>query len=196
MGMRVDKGTALVVVDVQNDFCPRGALPVSDGDKVVPVLNQYIRKFLKAGAPIFFTRDWHPPDHVSFKAQGGPWPPHCVQGTKGAEFHVDLMIPPGAEVVSKAGNPKVEAYSFFQQTDIDLAAQLRARGIKRLLVGGLATDYCVKHTVLDSLGEGFETFLLEDACMGVNVKPNDSGTAIQEMMAHGARTLTLDQVEV
>ncbi len=114
--MKLGNRAALVIVDVQNDFCPGGALPVPDGDKVVPVLNEYIRIFLEKGAPIYATQDWHPPNHLSFKEQGGIWPPHCVQGTKGAEFHPDLALPGEAAVITKGSDPKEEAYSGFQGT--------------------------------------------------------------------------------
>lgn len=193
MQVKIDKHTALVVVDIQIDFCPGGALAVADGDKVVEPLNKYIEKFRVAGAPIIFTRDWHPPDHSSFKSQGGPWPPHCVQGTEGTKFHPDLVIPPEEEVVSKADR-KDEAYSFFQGTD--LAERLHKRGIKRLLVGGLATDYCVKETVLDGLREGFEVFHLDDASRGVNIKPDDSEHALREMVAKGAKRITIKDLDV
>jgi nicotinamidase/pyrazinamidase len=189
--MEIDKHTALVVVDIQNDFCPGGALPVVDGDKVVPVLNKYVERFTKARAPILFTRDWHPPDHSSFKAQGGPWPPHCVQNSEGAQFHAGLLIPPEGEIVSKA-DKKDEAYSFFQGTD--LAQKLKERGIKRLLVGGLATDYCVKETVLDGLSYGFEVFVLDDASKGVNVKPDDSDNALRMMVSKGAKRIRLQDL--
>ena len=109
MRVLIDEHTVLVVVDVQNDFCPGGALPVPEGDKVVPMLNMYVEKFRKAGAAIIFTRDWHPPDHSSFKSQGGPWSPHCIQNSKGAEFHKALLLPPRAWVVSKA-DKRDEAY--------------------------------------------------------------------------------------
>ena len=191
MPVEIDKHTALVVVDVQKDFCPGGALAVREGDKVVPVLNKYIEKFRKAGAPIIFTRDWHPLDHSSFKAQGGPWPPHCIQNSDGAKFHPNLSIPLEGEIVSKA-DKKDEAYSFFQGTD--LAAKLQQRGIKRLLVGGLATDYCVKETVLDGLKHGFEVYHLDDASRGVEVNPGDSERALKEMMAKGAKRITLEKV--
>jgi len=189
--VEIDKHTALVVVDVQKDFCPGGALAVHEGDKVIPVLNKYIEKFRKAGAPIIFTRDWHPSDHSSFKAQGGPWPPHCIQNSEGAKFHPNLSIPLEGEIVSKA-DKKDEAYSFFQGTD--LAAKLHQRGIKQLLVGGLATDYCVKETVLDGLKYGFEVYHLDDASRGVNVKPDDSERALQEMTAKGAKRITLQDL--
>lgn len=178
---------------MQNDFCPNGALPVADGDKVVRPLNKYIGKFRAAGAPIIYTRDWHPPDHNSFKTQGGPWPTHCVQGTEGARFHPDLVIPTEREIVSKA-DKKDEAYSFFQGTN--LAESLHKRGIKRLLVGGLATDYCVKETVLDGLREGFEVFHLDDASRGVNIKPDDSEHALREMVAKGTKRITIKDLDV
>jgi nicotinamidase/pyrazinamidase len=189
--LAIDKSTALVVVDIQNDFCPGGALAVSNGDKVVPALNKYIQLFRKAGAPIFYTRDWHPQDHSSFKAQGGPWPPHCVQGTDGAKFHPDLIPPALGEVISKA-DEKDEAYSFFQGTD--MAERLRRQGITTLLVGGLATDYCVRETVLDGLKFGFRVYHLGDASKGVNVKPDDSDKALQEMMSKGAKRITVSDL--
>jgi nicotinamidase/pyrazinamidase len=187
----LDKSTALVVVDVQKDFCPGGALAVSDGDKVIPILNKYIELFRAARARIIYTRDWHPPDHNSFKQQGGPWPPHCIQGSEGAKFHPDLIAPREGEVVSKA-DKKDEAYSFFQGTD--LAAQLKQHGITRLLVGGLATDYCVKETVLDGLKFGFEVYHLDDASKGVNVQPTDSQRALELMKAKGAKRITLKAI--
>lgn len=191
--MKMGNRAALIVVDVQNDFCPGGALPVPEGDQVVPVLNAYIRLFLRQRAPIYATRDWHPADHVSFKAQGGIWPPHCVQGTRGAEFHQQLTLPGEAAVISKGSDPKEEAYSGFQGTG--LGARLKRQGIRRLFIGGLATDYCVKNTVLDALGEGFETALLQDASRGVEVKPGDTEQALSEMARAGAHAVTLSDLK-
>jgi len=191
MTITIGKMTAIVVVDVQIDFCPGGALPVPEGDKVVPTLNEYIKQFAAAGAPIIFTRDWHPTDHSSFKSQGGPWPPHCVQNTEGAKFHPSLIIPPDAQIVSKAEH-RDEAYSFFQGTNL---AEKLHKQIKTLFVGGLATDYCVKETVLDALKENFEVYLLEDACRGVEVNPGDSEMAIRMMVAKGAKRITLDKIQ-
>ena len=191
MPVEIDKHTALVVVDVQKDFCPGGALAVREGDKVVPVLNKYIEKFRKADSPIIYTRDWHPSSHSSFRDQGGPWPQHCIRNTQGAKFHPDLAKPRPEEIVSKA-DKKDEAYSFFQGTE--LAGKLRQRGIRRLLVGGLATDYCVKETVLDGLKYGFEVYHLDDASRGVNVKPDDSERALQEMTAKGAKRIRLQDL--
>ena len=182
----------LVVVDVQNDFCPGGALAVANGDQVVPVLNQYIQFFRESGAHVIYTRDWHPKDHGSFKAQGGPWPPHCVQGTRGAEFHKDLTPPKPSEIVSKA-DKQDEAYSFFQGTK--MATILKQQGIRNLFVGGLATDYCVKETVLDGLKHGFTVAYLSDASRGVNVNPNDSERAVAEMISKGAKRLTLGDLK-
>src|SRR5437667_258948 len=128
-------GDALLIVDVQNDFCPGGALAVREGDQVVPVLNRWIGRAEAQRIPIFASRDWHPPDHISFKARGGPWPPHCVQNTKGAAFHPDLKLPPDTEVISKADDPDKDSYSAFGGTD--LATKLRRVGIRRLWIGGL-----------------------------------------------------------
>jgi nicotinamidase/pyrazinamidase len=189
LAVKVDKRTALIVVDVQNDFCGGGALPVPDGDAVVPVLNSYIAIFVAVGAPVFMTRDWHPADHSSFAAQGGPWPPHCVQNTGGAAFHPKLAMPEGARVVSAGYLPEAEGYSGFEGTD--LAEQLRALSVRRLLVGGLATDYCVKSTVIEALSKGFEVHVLVDAVRGVEVQPGDSRRAMEEMRSHGARELEL-----
>lgn len=180
---------ALVVVDVQNDFCPGGALPVADGDKVVPVLNRYIGKFQAGKLPIVATRDWHPEKTTHFKAFGGVWPSHCVQGTGGAEFHPALNLPSDAVIVSKGAAPDEDSYSGFQGRDergVKLSDLLRRFGVERLFVGGLATDYCVKHTVLDGLKEGFKVVLLEDAIRGVNLQPGDSERAIAEMVQAGA----------
>ena len=171
MKVKISSKDALIIVDVQRDFCSGGALPVPDGDKVVPVLNEYIQRFREAGAYIYATRDWHPPNHKSFKEYGGLWPPHCVQGTRGASFHPDLRLPEDVVVVSKATEPEKEAYSGFEGTS--LKEDLRRRGVNRVFVGGLATDYCVKSTVIDALKYGFETYLLMDAIQGVDVKPGD-----------------------
>ncbi len=176
---------ALVVVDVQVDFCPGGALPVPEGDRVVEPLRGTIELFRRRGLPIAFTRDWHPPDHISFRSRGGPWPVHCVAGTAGAAFHPRLVVPAGSIVVSKATGRDEEAYSGFGGTD--LAARLRRRGVRRVAVGGLATDYCVKATALDALREGFEVHLLEDAARAVDVAPGDGERAIEEMVRAGVR---------
>jgi nicotinamidase/pyrazinamidase len=184
---------ALIVVDVQNDFCPGGTLAVADGDQVVPVLNRYIDQFIKAGLPIFATRDWHPEKTSHFTTGGGPWPPHCVQGSKGAEFHPDLKLPLGTVMVSAGTGADEDGYSGFLGRDENgakLADLLRQRVIERIFIGGLATDYCVKHTVLDGLKEGFKVVLLADSVRGVNLKPGDSARAIEEMRNAGAEVAT------
>ncbi|MEM4143870.1 MAG: bifunctional nicotinamidase/pyrazinamidase [Candidatus Bathyarchaeia archaeon] len=181
---------ALIIVDVQNDFCSGGALPVPDGDQVVPVLNDYIKIFKKTNAHIVATRDWHPPNHISFRAQGGPWPPHCVQDTEGAKFHPNLKLPPETVIISKATDPLKEAYSGFDGTE--LVDVLKKAGVARVFVGGLATDYCVKNTVLDARKLGFAAVLLLDAVRGINVKPGDVKAAIVEMLQSGAEQAILE----
>ena len=176
--------TALIVVDVQLDFCPGGSLAVRYGDQVVPRLNKIIRTFEDFALPVFFTRDWHPPDHTSFKSKGGPWPPHCVQGSPGARFHPKLHVPRDADVISKGDRPSKEAYSGFQGTG--LKAQLRKLGVDELLIGGLATDYCVKETTLDALREGFSVGVLKDCVRPVDVRPGDGARALAEMRKAGA----------
>ena len=180
---------ALIIVDMQNDFCPGGALAVTEGDQVVTVLNRYIEKFTRAGLPIFATRDWHPQRTSHFNTDGGPWPPHCIQGTEGGKFHARLALGPQVTIVSKGMSPDADSYSGFQAVSSDgvqLGDLLRARGVERIFVGGLATDYCVKHTVLDGLRQGFKAVLLKDAIRGVNLKPDDSKEAIDEMLRAGA----------
>ena len=194
MRLKLTKYDALVIVDVQRDFCAGGALAVPDGDAVVQPLNNYIEVFKSANLPVIATRDWHPPNHISFRERGGLWPPHCVQGTKGAEFHPELKLPEETLIISKATQPDLEAYSGFEGTELE--SLLKDKGIKRLFVGGLATDYCVKMTVLDALRLGFTTFLLEDAIRGVNVNPNDSERAIDEMLSNGAIAVTLNDLGV
>lgn len=186
-------GDSLLIVDVQNDFCPGGALPVTDGDKVVPALNRYIERFEKARLPIFATRDWHPEKTRHFKVYGGLWPPHCIQGTKGAEFRQDLQLPADAVIVSAGMAPDEEGYSGFDGRDgrgMGLAELLRLQGVARIFVGGLATDYCVKHTVLDGVKHGFKVVLLEDAVRGVNLQPGDSERSIAEMLRAGAEKIS------
>ena len=175
---------ALILVDVQNDFCPGGALAVQNGDAVVPVLNRYIERFLDAGLPIFATRDWHPANHCSFTARGGIWPQHCVADTAGAEFSPELDLPRDAIVVNKATREDQEAYSTFQGTG--LAQRLRDSGVDRVLIGGLATDYCVRYSVKDALEAGFKVVVLQDAVRAVDVHPGDGVRALAEMKRHGA----------
>jgi len=181
--MTSEKKQALIVVDVQNDFCPGGALAVAHGDEVVPPLNKLIGEFLQRGDPVFKTRDWHPSKTKHFADFGGTWPVHCVQGTKGAEFHPDLTDDARIQIVSK-GLGDENSYSGFDGTD--LAAQLRKLGVDEVLVGGLATDYCVKNTALDALKEGFAVKALTNAMRPVELQPGDGERAIEEMRLAGA----------
>jgi nicotinamidase/pyrazinamidase len=178
----------LLIVDVQNDFCPGGALAVKNGDKVVPRLNKTIAAFTKASLPIFFTRDWHPPNHISFKEQGGIWPPHCVHGTTGADFHPDLFIPRGATIISKGDKPSKEAYSGFQGTDLD--SRLKKAGVGEIFLGGLATDYCVRESCLDAIRAGFAVNVLRNCVKAVNLKPSDGARVLREMREAGAKLTT------
>jgi nicotinamidase/pyrazinamidase len=189
MPFQPEPDSALLVVDVQNDFCPGGSLPVAGGDAVVPVINRYAEQFRAAGRPIVATRDWHPGRTTHFQQYGGVWPAHCVQGTPGAAFHPGLRLPPESIVVSKGMGAEEDSYSGFDARDEDgrpLAQILADRGVRRLYVGGLATDYCVKHSVLDARKAGFEVIVLQDASRGVDLQPGDSDRALQEMQAAGA----------
>jgi nicotinamidase/pyrazinamidase len=187
-------GDALVVVDVQYDFLPGGALAVPSSNEILPVLNSYIQIFEKRGLPIYMTRDWHPVNHCSFKEYGGPWPAHCVAGTRGAAFSEELKFASPATIISKATTPERECYSDFGTTNFE--ANLSAAGVSRLFVGGLATDYCVLSTVKDALALGFTTFLLRDAIRAVNVQPDDGLKAEQEMIRLGASPIELQDLAV
>ncbi len=187
------EGDALIVVDVQRDFLPGGNLGVPDGDAVVPVMNRYLKHFRRIKLPLYATRDWHPEDHCSFKAQGGPWPPHCIAGSEGAEFADNLDLGEDVRVISKATTIEKDAYSGFEGTD--LAERLRKQKVRRLFIGGLATDYCVFNTVKDALKEGFQVLLLEDGVRGVDVNAGDSEKAINEMHGLGARSVRLEDLE-
>jgi nicotinamidase/pyrazinamidase len=185
-------GDALVIVDVQNDFLSGGSLAVPKGDEVVPVLNRYLVSFSAHHLPIYATRDWHPANHCSFTAQGGPWPPHCIAGSSGAQFAKELQLPSAAKIISKAKRPDKDAYSGFEGTTLD--TRLRARGIKRLFVGGLATDYCVLNTVKDARQHGYEVYLLTDATRAVNVKPDDGQRAEEEMQHLGSQAIVFSRI--
>ena len=188
---------ALLLVDVQNDFCSGGALAVPEGDDVVPVLNRYTQVFSEKNVSVFASRDWHPKTSKHFKLFGGQWPIHCVQNTKGARFHPELTLPKEVMVLSKGMDPEKDTYSDFESFDsngVAFSNILRILGIDELFVGGLATDYCVKYTVLDALKLGFKVKLLIDGIRGVNLKPRDSEAAIREMMKHGAKKMTLTKL--
>lgn len=191
--MRLRDTDALIAVDVQRDFLPGGSLAVTEGDAVVPVLNRYIRRFVRADLLVIATRDWHPPGHCSFAAQGGPWPPHCIRDTPGAEFAPGLDLPEDVVIVSKATRNDADAYSAFDGTK--LAVLLRAQGARRLFVGGLATDYCVLATVTDGLDAGFEVVLLRDAVRAVGIEPDDEAKALDKMRAAGATCIDLAEFD-
>lgn len=178
--LAVGASDALVVVDLQVDFCPGGALEVREGDQVVAPVNRLLAVpgWLKVA-----TRDWHPPGHVSFKAQGGAWPPHCVAGSPGARFHAGMDASRVDFIVSKATRRDADAYSGFEGTA--LAADLRSRGVRRIFVCGLATDYCVRATALDGRREGLEVVVVEDAVRAVDLKPGDGARALDEMRGAG-----------
>jgi len=199
MSVQIDPARdALVIVDLQNDFCPGGALGVAGGDAVVPVLNRYAARFAGTGAPVFASRDWHPAKTTHFKAYGGVWPPHCVRDTPGAELHPALALPDGTQIVSKGMDPSEDAYSCFQAETSDgmpFAAALGERGVSRLFIGGLATDYCVKSTVVDGIQAGFEMIVLADAVAAVDLTPGDGAKALEEMRAAGAQMIRLDDLE-
>jgi len=190
--IRLRNGDALIVVDVQYDFLPGGALAVPEGDEVIAPLNRCMAVFSGHGLPVFVTRDWHPADHCSFTAQGGPWPPHCIAGTSGAAFSRQLQLPEDATVISKATDSGKDAYSGFEGTALhDLLA---GQKVKRVFVGGLATDYCVKQTVLDACRLGYETHVLVDAVKAVNVRPNDEDEAFAAMHNAGAIPAATDEI--
>ena len=184
MTSQPQQGDALLIVDVQNDFLPGGRLAVPAGDQVVAPLNDWIARFASAGLPVFATRDWHPADHCSFQPQGGPWPPHCIAGTEGAEFAEGLRLPAGSTIISKATRVDADAYSGFAGTD--LQQRLMESGVQQLFVGGLATDYCVLNSVRDALRLGYDVRLLMAGIRAVNVKPGDGAEAIAGMIAAGA----------
>jgi NAD+ synthetase len=182
-----DPTTALIVVDMQNDFCPGGALGVEGGDLLAPAL---ARAAAGAGT-VVATRDAHPSDHISFEARGGPWPPHCVVGTAGAELHPSVAGMRFDRIQDKSSDPDQETYSGFDGTG--LGDYLRDRGVRRVVIGGLATDYCVRATALAALEEGFETTVLTDAIAAVEVAPGDGRAALAEVAAAGGR---LDRLEL
>jgi nicotinamidase/pyrazinamidase len=180
---------ALLVVDVQNDFCPGGALAVPGGHEVIPIINQLLKHDWLTVA----TMDWHPAEHCSFEPHGGPWPPHCVQDTAGAAIHPELDATQIDRVITKGSHPKEEAYSGFHGTE--LAQILRDRGVKRVLVCGIATDYCVRATAYDALQEGFEVLVLEDAIRGVEVNVGDCQRALDELRQAGVQVIVSSDLD-
>ena len=183
--------TALLLVDLQNDFFPGGALPAPDGDTIVAPVNQLIEVFQQEDLPTFATRDWHPRNHCSFEERGGPWPPHCIQGTPGADFNSHVNLPGNATVISKAQSPERDAYSGFDGTD--LAWRLEALHVSDVVVGGLVTEICVKNTVFDALKRGLGVTVVREAVSGVDVHPRDSEKALAAMEKKGARIVSVDE---
>lgn len=190
--IELGKGDALLISDIQNDFLPGGSLAVQEGERIIPVLNGYIDRFSNRQLPVFATRDWHPANHCSFIRQGGPWPEHCIAGSKGAEFSADLHLLASAYIISKGTDVEREGYSSFSNRTFK--AQLDNAGVRRLFIGGLATDYCVLNTVRDALNYHFNVFLLIDAIRAVNVQKQDGENAINEMIEKGAIPITLSMI--
>lgn len=176
-----DTNDALLVVDMQSDFCPGGNLAVEEGDRVVPVLNKWIDGAQRENIPVFMSRDWHPKGHCSFKEEGGPWPAHCVQETPGAAFHPDLHQPTSAKVITKGQNPDFDQYSAFDRTG--LADEMRERGIERVWCGGLAEDVCVRASAIDGAREGFDVKVILPATRPVDKEK--VGEAREEMREAG-----------
>lgn len=194
MERNMKKKAALLIVDVQNDFCPGGALAVPDGDRVVEPLSRIAGYFAAAGLPVLASRDWHPPETKHFNAFGGMWPPHCIQDTPGAEFHPDLQLPEGTLVISKGSNPDSDSYSAFDGQSaegVSLGDSLAAFQVDHLYVGGLATDYCVSASVLDARKLGLEVTLLTDAIAAVEVVAGDSAQALALMENAGVSIITV-----
>lgn len=187
-------GKALIIVDLQNDFCPGGSLGVDEGDQIIPGVNKLAVKFQKAGHPIFATRDWHTPDHISFKDQGGEWLPHCVQGSPGADFHPDLKLPDRTIVISKGDSADKDAYSGFDGTN--LTRQLLDVGVTNLIICGLATDYCVRATALDGMVAGFNVAVATDLTRAINAKPGDGDHTIDELRDSGIEITTLADIKM
>lgn len=189
---------ALLIVDVQNDFCPAGALGIPQGDKIIPAINKYIKIFARNKLPIFATRDWHPPKTIHFKDFGGVWPVHCIQSTAGAAFHPKLKLPKKAIYLYKGMDPLKDSYSAFQAEEISGAGflqLLKLLKVTELYIAGLATDYCVKFSTADALKHGFKVRILLDGIMGVDLKKGDSQRAIDQMRRKGAKMITLKDME-
>jgi nicotinamidase/pyrazinamidase len=184
------KNSALIIVDMQKDFCEGGALPVKGCSSLIPTINTLVKIFEDSELPIIASRDWHPQNHISFKKRGGPWPPHCIQGTEGTEFHPDLKIPGNTIIISKGYLPDRDAYSAFDGTELHYILSLK--GVKRLFVTGVATEYCVKATAADALKLGYEVIVLEDCIAPVS--PEDGDKALQELLKKGAVIATSSEV--
>ena len=192
LNLNIGSKDALIIADIQNDFLPGGTLGIKDSDEIIPILNEYAKIFKAAKSKIIASKDWHPPNHISFVTQGGPWKPHCIQNTKGAELSPTLKLPEGTLAILKATDPAEEAYSVFEGTG--LGEQLRAQGITRIFIGGIATDYCILNSVLDARKFGLEAVVLMDGTRGINVKPGDVEKAIDMMRTNGAKQIILSDL--
>ncbi len=190
--IELSQNDALLLIDIQNDFLQGGNLAVPNGDQVIPVLNGYIEQFVNRQLPVFATRDWHPSNHSSFTRQGGPWPEHCIANSKGAEFATGLHLPASTDIISKGIDVEQDGYSGF--VNPALKEQLDNAAARRLFIGGLATDYCVLNTVRDALDHHYRVLLLTDAIRAVNVRQQNGGNAINEMIQKGAIPITLDMI--
>jgi nicotinamidase/pyrazinamidase len=191
---------ALLVVDTHKDFCAGGALAAPGGVEIIPAVNRHVADAGARGMPVYATRDWHPVRTTHFTEYGGNWPPHCVQGTAGAQFHPALQLPPDAIIVNKGDDPQRHGYSAFEGHTSEgktLLEDLRARHITRVYVAGIATDYCVRQSALDALRAGLEVRVLPDAIAGIDVRPGDAQRALDEISAAGAELVpTLDAERV
>ena len=190
--MNIGPNDALIVVDVQNDFCPGGTAAVEDGDAVARKMSDLALNFRSKEARVFATQDWHPTSHKSFAENGGIWPTHCVRGTDGAGFHRDLKLPVGSSIIRKGQEAQTDAYSGFDGTSLD--AHLKRLEVKRLFVGGLSTEYAVQHTVYDALQKGYNAFVITDAISAVNANPDDDQRALDSMLASGAKSVTTEEL--
>jgi nicotinamidase/pyrazinamidase len=186
-------GAALLVIDVQRDFCPGGALPAPGSDRILPAINAYLAAARDLGLPVYASRDWHPAVTTHFKPYGGEWPPHCVKGSPGARFHPDLRLPANAIVVSKGEDPGRAGYSAFDGRTAEgqtLSSSLRDRHVARLYVCGIATEYCVRQSTIDALRFGLQVTVLTDAIAGIDAHPGDADRALSEMIRAGAAFAT------
>jgi nicotinamidase/pyrazinamidase len=188
--IQLNETDALLVIDMQYDFLPGGSLGVPGGDEVLGPVNTLMGLFAARGLPVYASRDWHPGNHCSFAARGGPWPPHCVADTEGAAFSKELAFPADLVIISKAESADADAYSAFNGTA--LAEHLRQHGVTRVFVCGLATDYCVLNTVIDARENGFDVVIVPEAMRAVDVAPGDGERAIERMTGLGARAAALD----
>jgi nicotinamidase/pyrazinamidase len=189
LGIELSARRALIVVDVQRDFCPGGALPAQSGDRILPAINRFVAEAREIGVPVYASRDWHPPVTTHFEPYGGEWPPHCVQGSTGAQFHPDLRLPSDAIVISKGDDPERPGYSAFDGRTPQgtlLLADLRDRQIDWVYVAGLTTEYCVKETVLDARRAGLRVSILVDAIGSIDRHPDDAERALSDMVNAGA----------